>query len=83
MTYAGQKAKDIKIANQSIFSYNKGQKINDAEPIPSIVIIPTSKEQKVENAKSYTEDTIKKTCTGHIIKLSIKTKDAKKILLNS
>ena len=82
LTRAGQKAKDAEIANQSPPPGNKGRKVNDAEPIPSIVSTPTSRNRKVEDAKSRAEDAIKKTRTGRIIKLSAKTKDAKEVSLN-
>ena len=81
-THAGQKAKNAKIVNQSPPPCNKGQKINDAEPILSVVITPTSKGQKIEDAKFRAEDAMKKTCTGCTIKLSAKAKDVKKVLLN-
>ena len=42
-TRAGRKAKNAEIANQSSPPRNKGQKVNDAEPIPSIVTTPTSR----------------------------------------
>ena len=82
LTCTGQKAKDAEIANNSLPPHNKGQKINNAEPIPSIVITPISRDQKVEDAKSRAEDAIKKTCTSRTITLSAKAKDVKKVLSN-
>lgn len=82
MIFAGQKAKDPKKANQSLFPCNKGQKVNDTKPILSIVITPTNKGQKVDDAKFCTKDAIKKTYIGRIIRLSAKAKDVKKVLLN-
>ena len=81
-TRTGRKAKDAEIANQSPLPRNKSQKVNDAEPIPSIVTIPTSRDQKIDDTEFRTEDAMKKTCTGRIIKLSAKAKNAKKVLLN-
>lgn len=82
MTCINEKAKNAKIVNKSPFSCKKIRKVNDSKPILSIVITPTNRNQKVEDVKFHAKDAIKKTCTGHIIKLSIKAKDAKKILLN-
>lgn len=82
MTHVGQKAKDAKIANQSLLPCNKGQKVNNAELIPSIVIISTSRNQNVEDVKSHAKNAMKKTCTSLTIKLFAKGKDAKEVLLN-
>ena len=51
LTHAGQKTIDVE-ANQFPPSRNKGQKVNKAKPIPLEVIIPTSRGQKVVDAKS-------------------------------
>lgn len=83
MTRTGRKAKDAEIANQSFCPCNKGQKINNTELIPTIVIILTSKSRKIEDTKFCAKDAMKKTCTSRIIKLFVKAKDAKKILSNS
>lgn len=82
MICAGQKVKDAEITNQSPPPCNKSRKVNDAEPILSIVIIFTSKGQKFENAKFRAKDAMKKTCISRIIKLFAKAKDAKKVLSN-
>ena len=76
-TRVGQKAKDAEKANQSPPPRNRGQKVNDAEPIPSIVTIPTSRGRKVDDAESRAEDAMKITRTGRTIKLSAKAKDAR------
>lgn len=78
-----QKTKDAETINQSPLSCNKSQKINDTKPILLIVIISTSRSQKVDDTKFHNKDAIKKTRTNHTIKLFTKTKDVKKILLNS
>ena len=51
LTCTGQKAKDVEIINQFSLPRNKGRKINDTEPISSIVTTSTSRGQKVEDAK--------------------------------
>lgn len=82
MICVGQKVKDTEIVNQSPPLCNKSRKVNDAEPILSIVIIFTSRCQKFENAKFRIKDAMKKTCISRIIKLFAKAKDAKKVLSN-
>lgn len=82
MICASQKVKDAEIANQSPSPCNKSRKVNDAEPILSLVIIFTSKGQKFENAKFRTKNAMKKTCISRIIKLFAKVKDAKKVPSN-
>lgn len=83
LTCAGWKTKDVEIANQSLPPLNKSRKINDIESIPSIITTSTSRGQKIEDAKFRTEDAMKKTRIGRIIKLSAKDKDAKKVPSNS
>ena len=77
------KVKDAEKANQSPPSRNRGRKVNDAEPIPSIVTILPSRGRKVDDAESRAEDAMKKTCTGRTIKLSAKAKDARESPSNS
>lgn len=78
MTCKNQKAKNAKITNHSLFSYNKGQKVNNAKLISSIVTTFTSKDQKTDDIRICAEDAIKKTYTSCIIKLFRKAKNAKK-----
>lgn len=75
MTCIGQKAKDAEIVNQFPSPYNKDQKLNNTEPIPLIITIPTSRSQKVEDAEFCTKNAIKKTRTSRTIKLFAKAKD--------
>ena len=82
LTRVGRKAKDAEIANQSPPPRNKSPKVNDAEPIPSIVTTLTSRGQKVEDAEFCAEDAMKKTRTDRTIKLSVKAKDAKEVPSN-
>ena len=77
MICINQKGKDAKKAIHSSLPYNRGQNVNDAEPIPSIVTISTIRGQKVDNTEFYTEDAMKKTRTSRTIKLSAKAKDAR------
>lgn len=83
MTCIGQKTKDAEIANQSSPPPNKAQKVNDIEPILSIVTTFTSRGRKVEDVKFCAKDAMKKTRTGRIIKLSTKAKDVKEVPSNS
>lgn len=83
LTCIGQKTKDTEIANQSLPPPNKGRKINDVEPILSIITTFTSGGQKVEDAEFRAEDAMKKTRIGRIIKLFTKAKDVKKVPSNS
>lgn len=82
MTCISQKAKNVEIANQSLFSYNKSWKVNDAKPILSIVTIFTNRGQKVDDIEFCAKDAMKKTCTDCIIKLFAKVKDMKAVLSN-
>lgn len=82
LTCVGQKAKVVEIANQSPPPCNKSQKVKDVELIPLIVTILTSRGRKVEDTELHAEDAMKKTHTSRTIKLSTKTKYAKKILSN-
>lgn len=81
-TCKGQKAKDTEIANQSLSSCIKGQKVNNTELISLIVTISTKKDQKIDNTEFHAENAIKKTCISRIIKLSAKAKDVKKTSTN-
>ena len=74
LTCISQKTKVVEITNQSLPPCKKGQKIKDIEPIPSIITIPTSKSQKVEDVEFHAKDAMKKTRISCTIKLYAKAK---------
>lgn len=79
LTCIGQKARDAKKANQSLFSFHKGRKVNDTELILSIVTTLNYKDRKVDNTKFCSKSATNIFCTSQTVKLFTKAKYIKKI----
>lgn len=72
---SGQKVLGAEKAKQSPLLRKRSRKVNDVEPIPSIVTT-SSRGRKVDDADSRAVDAMK-TRTGRTVKLSAKAKDAR------